>query len=175
MPNYQLSLAGSGVMLDGKSIPKDEMNGDYIRYTKWTQAGNSPAPAIELPLAEEQAAAQVRIAGEAVLKIQELAPDGAAAVIWQAETDSAVAAQADQTPLTDENYPLLAALVGAMGEDLDEVAAALIGRRDALASHIAAVHAKRTETQLAIDAAVTVSAVRAAVADIAWPALPTPV
>ena len=38
------TLTKTGVTLNGKNIPSDPRNRDWVKYQEWVKAGNTPAP-----------------------------------------------------------------------------------------------------------------------------------
>ncbi|MEM8711713.1 MAG: hypothetical protein AAGG01_12225 [Planctomycetota bacterium] len=166
---------GGGVFYNGRFIPENAANREWRIYEAWRAAGNTPDPIATLPLEDERAAAKEAADAQAKALIEEKLPAGADAYVLALEDAEAAAAIADASPLQEVDYPLLAALIGPLGVDLDEVAAAVQARRDSIAARVAALHTTRSQVYAAVDAAADVAAVRAAVANIAWPAEPQPV
>lgn len=173
--NYQQTPTGEGIMRDGTWIPADRQNRDWRVYLTWLAQGNSPDPPPESALIVAQRDANAVAAKGAIELVRHSIAlnqqDSAVQQLEYAELDRALAAT---SALTAEEYPLLAALVGIDGADLNAVVTALDQRRTDLIQRIASIHAVRTQTQQAIAAATTAADAKASVENIAWPALPTP-
>lgn len=178
MPNYQATINGFGVLLDGMLIPADPTNRHWRRYLAWLTAGGSPAAAPELALAAQKAQSTAEVLAEASALVAKRTPQPSDAYVFQLELVEAEAAQAASGQLLEADYPLLAALVDQLGTDLDEVAQAVVDRQAATITRIAAVHTKRSEVLTLIEAQATSAEVLTAVTNISWPAeatAPTPV
>ena len=169
MPNYTLTVDGTGVLLDGAVIPPDLTNADYQAYLAWSSAGNSLAAAPELALAAQKAQAQAQVAAEADALVAERLPLSSDPFVFQMEHAEALAALDDPGPLVEATYPLLTALIDRLGADLDEVAAAVIARQADIVARVVAVNTKRSQVLTLIESQATSAQVLTVVQNIAWP------
>ena len=170
MPNYQSTINGSGVLLDGAVIPNDPRNRHRRQLLEYLANGGVIDAAPELALADQKAISAAGVQSEAEVLVAARLPHPSAALVYQLEHAEAVAAMASVDPLDEADYPLLAALIDRLGLDLDEVAQAVIDRQASLVARVAAVHTKRSEVLNLVDSAATSAAALAAVTNISWPA-----
>ena len=171
MFTYTLTVNGSGnLRSDGAVIPPDDSNRDYQAYLKWLSAGGNPDPAPELPLEQQKAQARANVAAEADALVAAVVPSASAAYAFQLELAEATAWLDDSSASSAEDAPLLAALIGDLGANIDEVADAVLARQAALKGRIAEVHTVRSGLLSQIEAGTTSSAVLALVQNINWPA-----
>lgn len=165
MVTYQRTRAGGGIIADGKFVPPDTRNRDWVAYLAFVAADGVAGPPLAATLSEEKAGARGRIEIEAAARTV-----GGPSRDLLEEARFAQSQIAISVPIDEGDVPLLAARMAITDELYADAAEAVIQEFASARAVWAKVEAAKQKAVIDVDAADDAEELDTIIAAVDWDA-----